>query len=646
MAKQLFANNVSVNIQEFLSASDTTITVDSTSRFPSISGGDWIMATIVPNGGQGSPEVVKITAISGNNLTVVRGQEGTTAQSFHFGAALELRITKGSLEYLRDRNSNVNANVDFGATGNGTTDDTAALRAAFDFAIPLKRPVELSGNYLVTGEIQPFASRASGELHIVCNGEVTITLDPSSSPIRELLYLETTVANNSSITGGSLTVNCNDRAASALTVRHNAASAAGTISWTTPVTVLNCKANDSAAIYENQGILIFGDYSEIILNKPKVIGVQRTNTSGGACKGISISGFSGEVSLHEPHVENVLCPTGSTDADGIACFGKSNGTNKKRDGMVSLFSPVFVDCSGRSYKSQCSSDILYSPTVKRQFQVSMTNGADFEFQAGNGIILEPTLEYKLNGATSPLGSSFSCFVFQHLLEDSPSRSIVHGGTIRSEVLIPRLSLLVHQATANSSDTEISGIRLFPLGSLSSTVVDRALLEFDASTVEAKATKTKITLRDISGPINCYAIGFTSYGGSSLSSKLSFIVKDLYNSLPISSVNRVFNHISGTAIVAVEAFSLSNNFGYRDLLPSGWTFNFQKLVPGTSFSVDLSTVVATNPPGWGASGFAHIECLGQYFADTDKSVRVTKDNAAVANTVFFTQDGGTTWGTIR
>lgn len=102
MAKQLFANNVSVTINEELTATDTTITVSSTAAFPTISGGDWIMATIVPQGGQGSREVVKITAISGNNLTVVRGQEGTAGQSFLFGSVLELRVTKGSLEELRD----------------------------------------------------------------------------------------------------------------------------------------------------------------------------------------------------------------------------------------------------------------------------------------------------------------------------------------------------------------------------------------------------------------------------------------------------------------------------------------------------------------------------------------------------------------
>lgn len=179
MAKQLFANNVSVTINEELTASDTTITVSSTASFPAISGGDWIMATIVPQGGQGSREVVKITAISGNNLTVVRGQEGTTGQTFLFGSLLELRVTKGSLEELRD----------FTQTGTGavtrtkteklqeeasvfdymtaaeiaavqaytfTTNVQTACQTALDSAYAAKKNLYFpAGGYLVTGLVIP-----------------------------------------------------------------------------------------------------------------------------------------------------------------------------------------------------------------------------------------------------------------------------------------------------------------------------------------------------------------------------------------------------------------------------------------------------------------------------------------------------------
>lgn len=130
MSKQRFENNVSVTINEFLSTTDTTITVSSTARFPTLEVNDWIIATIVPQGGQSGSEIVKITAISGNSLTVVRGQEGTIAQSFDYGALLELRVTKGSLEFLRDHPGIINVKTDHGATGNGTTDDSAAINAA------------------------------------------------------------------------------------------------------------------------------------------------------------------------------------------------------------------------------------------------------------------------------------------------------------------------------------------------------------------------------------------------------------------------------------------------------------------------------------------------------------------------------------
>ena len=173
MAKQLFANNVSVSILEFLSASDMTITVESTSKFPAISGGDWIMATIVPTGGQGTNEVVKITAFSGTSVTVTRAQEGTTAQEFLFGSHLEFRVTKGSLEALRDftqsgtgavittvqnKQREIISDKDFGALADGATDDTAEEQLALNDALANNSEIyypkgdrRISDTLLITG---------------------------------------------------------------------------------------------------------------------------------------------------------------------------------------------------------------------------------------------------------------------------------------------------------------------------------------------------------------------------------------------------------------------------------------------------------------------------------------------------------------
>jgi hypothetical protein len=535
---------------------------------------------------------------------------------------------------------------DFGAVGDGVTDDTAALKAAFDYAIPAAISVELAGTYLVTGPIQPYASRASGSAHIVCKGNVIINVSGIATAFRDLFYLETTAANNCSITGGSLTIDCNNKAASGITFRHNAASQNGTVNISCPVEILNCYNNDAASTYENQGIAVIGDYETVVMEQPRVVGVSRI-ASGGACKGIAVSAFTGVVTINQPYVANVLTGGGTVDADGIAVFGKSLGTTyNARGGVVNINEPVFVDCQGRSFKSQCSDTTVFRPRVFRKDVVSITNGADFDFQTGGqSLVIEPYYEYRLNGGTSPLGSSFTCISFQQLTDDKQNVAKSIGGVLRTEVLIPRYSFTIYQSTALASYAEVSGLVIEPIGALTTRAIARAIIEFRGDTVGAKSAKTTLAVRNCRGPIGTYAIGYTAYDGSVLTSKLSFEVVDNYSTILTPAYN-CFSALSGTVITAVEKFVLRDNYGFNALLGGSWTFNFNSLAAGSAFTVDIATVSATNAPAWGATGYAFIESFDQWF-EGFHHIRVTVNNAATANTVFFTQGGATpTWGTIK
>lgn len=98
---ELWANNAASTVGAGINNVVTTITVASGdgAKFPSPSGGDFFFATLQ----EGSTiEIVKVTARSTDSLTVVRAQQGTSGASFTTAAKIENRLTKESLEALRN----------------------------------------------------------------------------------------------------------------------------------------------------------------------------------------------------------------------------------------------------------------------------------------------------------------------------------------------------------------------------------------------------------------------------------------------------------------------------------------------------------------------------------------------------------------
>jgi hypothetical protein len=177
-------NNASGTLATAVSASDTGIvlTTGNGASFPTLGATDYFYATLESTGG--TFEVIKVTARSGDSMTVVRAQEGSTANSFAAGSRIELRVTAQSVEDLVDilrtdlaastgsslvgylpagtgaaTTTTVQAKLresisvlDFGADRTGATDSTTAFTNAAAEATPQAVFVP-KGSYAITGTV-------------------------------------------------------------------------------------------------------------------------------------------------------------------------------------------------------------------------------------------------------------------------------------------------------------------------------------------------------------------------------------------------------------------------------------------------------------------------------------------------------------
>ena len=154
MSRPLFTNNAATTLADTITTVSTLleVTAGTGQYFPSPSGGDFFMLTLVQANNTSVAEIIKCTSRSGDILTVVRGQEGTAPQTFSLSDNVELRITAQSLNFF---SSNIASNSQqyFTATAGQTVFSLSfsydiGLNTLFVFVNGSKQIVSL--NYLET----------------------------------------------------------------------------------------------------------------------------------------------------------------------------------------------------------------------------------------------------------------------------------------------------------------------------------------------------------------------------------------------------------------------------------------------------------------------------------------------------------------
>ncbi len=103
-----YSNNAKTTLSSGINDSVTSAAVASGAVFPALSGGDYFYATIETTD-FATKEIVKVTARSGDTLTIVRAQDNTSAAAFSSGDFVELRVTAAVLEDATEPTTGITA---------------------------------------------------------------------------------------------------------------------------------------------------------------------------------------------------------------------------------------------------------------------------------------------------------------------------------------------------------------------------------------------------------------------------------------------------------------------------------------------------------------------------------------------------------
>ena len=240
---QRFVNNFSTTVAATFGAADTFLQVASTAGLPTLAAGEYLLLTVFKKVGadESAHEVVKVTEIVANQLTVQRGFEGAAPAMFLTGDRVEARFTAaGADNMVQDADlgahtgdtSNPHA-VTAAQVGLGNADNTADLdkpiSTATQTALDAKQDTLVSGTNIKT--INGASLLGAGNIDIV-GAKPSLQGDPAPYVTQTKTY---TVTNYNSFSTYSVAASAGTASISGDTITFTAPSTAGSVNLTLTV---------------------------------------------------------------------------------------------------------------------------------------------------------------------------------------------------------------------------------------------------------------------------------------------------------------------------------------------------------------------------------------------------------------------------
>lgn len=294
----------------------------------------------------------------------------------------------GAWEFVTD-NSNGWVNVkDFGAVGDGVTDDTVAIQAAVDS----QKPLYWGGyTYLITSTI----SRTSTADIYWEGGNATIIYGGAHT--ERAIFLAgggiEVVINNITVDGSKLCNKC-------LEIDNNSDS----YSNFTANNLFTNRAKRINTFSGGEGLLVRGSYNMVQINGggasncelPAGQGTVGVIGIGGiSANWYSTTRFIKSMYMNGVRIEKIYSsdPAYQFDQDGVKYFTPTDGTRKVQS-LLSVIACDFVNCYGRSIKTQCRDTVVQSSSFSRTEGLASSIGnGEIDAQTGNGNFRDLNFSY-------------------------------------------------------------------------------------------------------------------------------------------------------------------------------------------------------------------------------------------------------------
>jgi hypothetical protein len=265
---------------------------------------------------------------------------------------------------------------DFGAVGDGVTDDTVAVTAFLTSIISTGDTGLIpEGIYLV----DTISLVAGSGFNLIGSGTIKAT---GSNRLNMLVFSGTVGTIN--IDG--ITIDGNNIVARPLDIQNlsSTASTLGSVCLGESLRIINAK-NNTPSTYTASGIWVEGGFTEVVFSG-EINGVDSTLTSGASCAGLDVTWDAGAADDWVRHtiisssakIRNVKNSNSAlADADGIRVFAPT--TNHAF--LTVNSGALFENCKGRSIKSQVVGNAINGPIIKRSLYDGLVE-IDLQYAGG------------------------------------------------------------------------------------------------------------------------------------------------------------------------------------------------------------------------------------------------------------------------